>query len=361
MHRVTSRPPRPSHFLPSIAAAVAAGLLVAACGGGGGGGEGTPAAAPGPAPAPAPAPAVSRADASADAANGADSGTAAADTVGSIVDSTQALIASVAVASPSVAVQSVGSGRASPQDGTTVVRDVDITCASGGTATITITGTSVATAHNGVFDAGESYSVVYTHCKGGLGLATLDGTVTLTVDSVSADAAPVTALTVTASPLTVTVPQGSAVFNGTAHLSRSSTTAGGTTTTTSTITADSLSLATNYNARSGSFTVAGLSGTRVVTSDASGTATGSTYEGHHTLSGTANGRSISTTVATTAALTFDGSGNLTGGAWTVTRSDARIAAALAAGVVTLTLDQGNDGSIDDTWTLTPAALEAAGG
>jgi hypothetical protein len=66
-------------------------------------------------------------------------------------------------------------------------------------------------------------------------------------------------------------------------------------------------------------------------------------------------------VSTTGNANYDATGALASGAWTVVRPDATIATTLANGTVIITVDDGNDGSIDDTWTFPAAQLNAAAG
>jgi hypothetical protein len=49
------------------------------------------------------------------------------------------------------------------------------------------------------------------------------------------------------------------------------------------------------------------------------------------------------------------------GAWTVVRPDATIATTVANGTVIITVDDGNNGSIDHTWTFPTSQLDAAAG
>jgi len=94
---------------------------------------------------------------------------------------------------------------------------------------------------------------------------------------------------------------------------------------------------------------------------AGGVTTASRFDGRMTLAGSADGRTLSLSFATKGGLTRDGSGALVSGTWTVVRPDATIATTVADGLVVMTMDDGNDGTIDHTWTSTTAALEAAAG
>jgi hypothetical protein len=363
MNRVTSRAPRPTYFLPAVAAAIASGVLLAACGGGGGGDSGTPSGTPSaPTPAPPassptpspPASAISRADATADAGNGLVAGAASARMVDDVYDATLKLAGSISGATPGAApVRAQAQGNVHPQVISTT--DVNLTCVGGGTATITITGGTDASEHNSTFDAGEVYDVTFTSCVGLTGLDALSGAIHMTIDSVANGT---TSATMTATNLVVA--GGLATFNGTATIARSSAANGSGTTQTSTIAATGLTLAGSYNGRNDTFTVGSLAGTRVTTWDATPAVTGWTWSGSDALSGTAGGsRTFSTTTATTSTLAYGADGTPTAGAWTVTRSDGKITATISGSSVMLTVDDGSDGTIDDSWTDTLADLEAA--
>ena len=349
--------PRPMYRALIAATAVSAGVLLAACGGGGGGGSSPP--------APAPTPAVSEADATGDASNAAQAGNTGTASLDAIFDATQALAVTVA-ATPSAAARTNAQGVRRPQDGITTVTDVSVTCAGGGTATVTIGGGTLTTERNGVFDAGETYTITYAQCAGQLGLATLNGEVELDITSVTGGQNSIEPTTVVAAismpmgAVSMTLPQGTITANGSATLSRTSITAGTTTTTTSTIANGSLAVTTAFNARSGSYTISNLAATRVVTAT-TGQPTTSTYSGTHTLSGTANGRTFQLTATTAGALAFDANGLPTSGDWTVVRTDATIHSVLADGTVVMTVDDGNDGTIDNTYTFDVGTLDAAAG
>ncbi len=359
--------PRPMYRALIAATAVSAGVLLVACGGGGGGGGSSPpppsapAPAPGPgpspAPAPGPAPAVSEADATADAANAIATASASSQTMDAVFDTTAALALAV-TAAPSASIASAG--RTRPQDGITTDTEHDIACPGGGKATFVIGGADLATLRNGVFDAGETYTLTYAACRGSSGSAQLDGNAELDVTSVPAGlngtSPATTVVTIKLDGLIVTLGGGTVTASGNGTLSRTSITTNSTTTTTSVIASTTpLTLASTFNSRSGSFTVTNLATTRTATGGTS------TYTGTHVVSGTANGRSLSFSAATTAAVAYDVDGLPVSGSWKVTRSDATIQAALADGSAVLTIDDGSDGTVDDTFTTTLTALEAAAG
>ncbi len=348
-----STPSLPTRFAArrvSIAAALACGLLLSACGGGDA--------------ASTPATSLSQPDATADAANATSSGSDTTTALDTVIDTTSLLAASAAqaaVASSADRMQALSAPAEARPDASPPVTNVTVNCAGGGTATLSITGGTVAGQLDGQLDAGEHYSVTYAQCTGQAGHAQLDGQVAMDVVSADHTTSPSSvAVDLTVTHLALTLPSGGATLDGTATVSRSVATAGGITTTTSHATVPAATLATRYNARSGTFTLSDLDATRIVTSSA-GVVTGSEYSGHHTLAGTANGRTFSMTVATTGNVLYDATGALVSGAWTVVRPRATIATALANGIVVITVDDGNDGTIDHTWTFPVGQLAAAAG
>ena len=326
----------------AVAAALAGGALLTACGGGGGDTSPPPTVTP-----------LSQPDATADSANANATGSSTASAVDSVVDTTAAL--AQAVAQPSGASTS---DRMRVQADAPVNR-LTVDCAGGGTATLLITGGT--NLFNGQLDAGEHYSVTYAQCTGRAGWAQLNGGVEMDVTAADQSTTPTTlAVNLTVTSLVLTLPSGSATLDGTASVSRSVVTANGTTTTTSHVTVPTATLATAFNARSGSFTLSNLDATRTLTSVA-GIATASQYNGSHTLSGSADGRTFSYTVSTTGNVSYDATGALASGAWTVVRPDATIATTVADGMVVITVDDGNNGTIDHTWTFPTSQLNAAAG
>ncbi len=331
----------------AVAAALACGVLLTACGGGSDTPPDTQSVAP-----------LSQPDATADSANASSTGNDAASALDTVLDTTSALAQATAqsVNASSDRMQALSAGPAAVG-----VTNLTVDCAGGGTATLSITGGTAASELNGQLDAGEHYSVAYAQCTGQAGYAQLNGSVEMDVTSADHGTTPSTvAVNLTATHLALSLPAGTATLDGTATLSRSVATSGGTTTTTSHVTVPSATLATAFNARSGSFTLSDLDATRTRTSVA-GVVTASQYGGHHTLSGDADGRTFSMTVATTGDLSYDATGALVSGAWTAVRPHATIVTTVANGTVVLTVDDGNDGTIDHTWTFTAAQLNAAAG
>ena len=342
--------PSPAHRFPlqrlGTAAALACGvLLLAACGGGG---DGT---------TPATATPLSQPDATADSANATATGSDTASALDTVVDTTTALAQATAqsAAASSDREQALSAAPAAA----TGITNVSVACAGGGTATLSVTGGTAASELNGQLDAGEHYSVTYAQCAGQAGAAQLNGSVVMDVTSADHGTSPSSvAVALTVTGLALTLPAGTATLDGAATVSRSVVADGGTTVTTSHVTVPSATLATAFNARNGTFTLSGLDATRTVTS-VGGIATASQYSGHHALAGDANGRTFSLNVSTTGNVDYDATGALVSGAWTVVRPHATIATTVANGTVVMTVDDGNDGTIDHTWTFPAAQLAAA--
>lgn len=225
-------------------------------------------------------------------------------------------------------------------------------CAGGGTATVSISGGTAANWSNGKFDAGETYQIVFAGCKGAIGWVTVDGSMTLAVDSASGDSSNGSlALSMNASNLTVATPRGSASLNGSATRSLTvSTDANGVVSLSGHYVAPSITWATQYFGRSSSFTLSGVDIQRNATL-VGGVLQSSSIDGTHTLSATLPNGSFSYTVATNGAATYDANGVPTAGHWTVTLPNDLITLTIANGNATWTLDRGKDGTIDRTVTV----------
>ena len=335
----------------AAAATLACGSLLTACGGGGSD------------TAPPSSTSLSQGDATADAANSTATGADTAAAMDTVIDTTASLAQITATVASTSAdrMQALSTDAHADASPVPPITNVTVNCGGGGTATLSITGGTALTEVNGQLDAGEHYTVSYAQCTGQAGYAQLNGSVEMDVVSADHTTSPATlAVNLSVTNLQLTWPSGSATLNGTGAVSRSVTTSNGSTTTTSHVTVPSATLATVFNSRTGSFTLSNLDATRTVGSVA-GVATASQYSGHHTLSGTANGRTFSMTVSTTGNVSYDATGALVSGAWTVVRPLATISTTLANGTVIITVDDGNNGTIDHTWTFPAATLNSAQG
>ncbi len=320
--------PLPSRFPSPGLAALACGLLLSACGGGGGGSGTMPVLG---------VPSLSQLDATATSANASAAGEDTASAVDAIVDAT----ASVALTLPAAS--------------------ATVDCAGGGTATVTVSGGTLAGELDGQLDAGEHYSVVFAQCSDNAGSARLNGGVELDVLAADRSTSPQTlAVHLAVSHLTLAQPSGTVTLDGTAGVSRSVAVSGGTTTTVSHVSVPSATLSTALGGHRAALTVSDLDATRTRTS-VGGVTTASQFDGRMTLAGSADGRTLSLSFATVGDVSHGATGTLVSGAWTVVRPDATITTTVAGGLVVMTTDDGNDGTIDHTWTFPTAQLEAAAG
>lgn len=328
-------------------------LLLAACGGGGGDAGGT-------------ASGLSAADAQAASANGLQGGGEGSASIDRAFDLTQALVtanaAAMTTAFRSTSLAAANGSRT--RTATAPVTSATVPCVGGGSATLTISGGTLLTQLNGQFDPGEHYELAFAGCGGSLGLVQLDGQLAMDIVSVSSNAPVVTTAGITLTGLKVTVRSvsgtASATLDGQATVARTLTTTSTVTTASSHVTATRLSMATAWNDRSGSFTITNLD-TVHTTTWLAGALAGSSLAGHHQLTGTANGRAIDESVSVQGEVDFDAQGTPVSGTWISVRPDATVTTTVANGVVTLVVDDGNDGTVDHTWTLTPAQWQAAAG
>jgi len=284
-------------------------------------------------------------------------------------DATTALDASVVAAESVVAAQAnvapasthenaqsltTSAPEAAPQ----AVVNAPVTCAGGGSATLTITGGTTASLLNGKLDAGEVYQIVFADCKGTSGAVAVNGTLAMTVL-----AATDTDLSVTmaATDLAVALPRGTVTLNGsTARQVSSSAGTGGTTVLSSQFSSPSLTLATHFNARNSSFTLSAVSIARQSTW-LNGVLQSSSMSGTHTLSATLPNGAFSYTVATQGGVNYAASGVPTTGAWTITLPLTRVGVSIANAIATITIDDGKDGTIDRTFTVPIGRLESDAG
>jgi hypothetical protein len=230
------------------------------------------------------------------------------------------------------------------------VASVPVACPGGGTALLTITGGTAASVVNGVLDTGEVYQLVFTSCRGALGAAAVTGTLSMTVQTASATTL---ALALNTSDLAVALPRGSVKLNGSISRQLTSTGAGGATQFTSQLSIPSISVATQFNARSSVFTLSDVNITRQVTT-LNGLLQSTSYNGTHTLAATLPNGAFSFTVSTQGNVSYSASGVPTSGAWTLTLPNTQIATSVNNAQATITIDEGKDGSIDKTF-VTPVA------
>ena len=231
-------------------------------------------------------------------------------------------------------------------------------CAGGGTAVFTVNGGTVASVTNGQLDAGEVYNVTYTNCRGASGAAALTGSATLTVVSASGG---VTQVNTATSTLQVALPLRTLTMNGSSTFTQTVVdNGGGSVTTTHHWTSSGITVTSVRSAGTSTYTLGDVDQTRTLTT-LNSVITGRTRSGTLTMSAQRPNGSWSITTATAGAVSYDADGLPTQGAWTITLPHNAIGISVAAGTLTMTLDYGNNGSIDRTWTFTKNAISDAAG
>jgi len=232
-----------------------------------------------------------------------------------------------------------------------------IVCPGGGTAVYQVTGPNAALLLNHQFDEGENYSLTYNNCRSANGAAAVNGSMTVVVTSKTADS--ITLDTAT-NNVVVSLPHGDVALNGSSTITRTITTAGNTTTTTTHWVTPNFSVTSHRNGRTSSFAFTNVDITRsiVVTN---GVVTSTSYNGTSTLSWTWPNGSFSVTFATQGTVGCDADGTPTQGTWIITLPNNRLVLAVVPGMVTLSVDYGNDGSIDRIYTFTVTDLMNSAG
>lgn len=225
-------------------------------------------------------------------------------------------------------------------------------CAGGGTALFTITGGTVGSVVNGQLDAGETYSLQYTDCRGAAGAASVNGTMTLVVTAAAADAVSVNTST---QALVVALPRRTVTMNGSSTLSQTVVTNGATVVTTHRWTSPQIAFTSLRNARSSSLTLSNVDISRSVTTSG-GVVSGSSSTGGLTMAlGGPNG-AWTATITTQGAVSYDANGLPTQGTWQMTLPHNRIGLQVGAGTATITVDHGPDGTVDKTYTFSTNTL-----
>ena len=329
---------RTHRTLPSFSLSLLCAAALCACGGGGS--------------SAGPAPVTSTDTATGYSANATQISDAATEALDTSVQTAQAIIATQANAT-------AAGSRATAQSATVAgVTNASVNCLGGGTATLTISGGTPTSVTNGKLDTGEVYQLVYAGCRGAVGLAQVDGTLTMTVQSATATDL---SLMLATSDLTVTLPRGTVkVVGSTSHSLTSSTDVSGATVLTSQFSTPSLSVATHFNARQSTFTLSAVDITRTSTW-LNGLPLSSSLNGTHTLSATLPNGAFSYTVSTQGAVNYSATGLPTSGAWTVTLPQSIVAISVANALATITIDDGKDGTIDRTFTIPVRTLQTDAG
>ena len=300
--------------------AVLFSLALAACGGGGSAGDSSLAS---------------------DVAQGyaADAATMPVQAASTLDTATSALEAAVRV-----------SASVTPLAGPTVV-DVIVNCAAGGTVTYTLSGGTPAQQINAKFDAGEIYGTVFKGCANVAGGPVLNGAMNLVVTAYSSTAAD---FTLSATALSSSSAQGSYTVDGSVRSQRSTVAADASgSVVSSQFSSSGVVLASNVNSRQASYKLNTLAWTATRTLDATGKLTASSQQGSLDLV-TSTPRRPPTTlqISTQGTLTLGSDGLASAGTFSLTTGGDKLAVSYGPSNVVVTLDVGNNGSVDFTWTLT---------
>lgn len=229
-----------------------------------------------------------------------------------------------------------------------------VACAGGGTAHFTASGSGVSL-FNGLLDAGERYSMLFDNCRVSAGAETLSGL--MSIDVISASANEMTLQTSTQG-IVVARPHRTLTLNGSSIISQSTVTNGTTVTTTNRWVSPQIALTSLHNANLSSLSFSNVDLTTTSTT-VNGVLTGSTSSGTLTITVAWPGNSWSATIATQGPASYDANGVATQGSWLMTLPHDRIGLTVAAGLATVVLDNGANGSIEHTFFFSVLALIAA--
>jgi hypothetical protein len=233
------------------------------------------------------------------------------------------------------------------------------TCEGGGTIRWTVTAPSATTIGNGRLDAGEAYAVTYTNCV--VDGSMLDGGLSVTVGT-DRSATRLT-LTKAANALRTTTPRGSFIVNGALTTVRDFEDLGAAGSRhTVHHTSSGVSLNSAIGGRTASYNLNSWDWTVVRTYSALPALTSRTHQGTLSMAAsTARRPNATLVVSTQGALTLGDDGWASAGSFSVVTSQQKITGVHGGGSITLTLDVGNDGTIERTWTLTRTNFTAEAG
>ena len=232
-----------------------------------------------------------------------------------------------------------------------------LNCAAGGQATMMISGASPLQALNGQLDAGEVYQIAFVDCRGAAKQAVLNGNVTMTVVRASGSTAAVTLSTTT---LNATLPRGMLSFIGSADVQRTVILSDAGSDVTTRVIASSLTITTDFNNRTGNFTLSDVDLTRQASYSDVGLQSTS-YDGTHSLAGISAGQSFEYTVATQGGATYNANGIPTQGAWVITLPHQIVTTHVADGTATIAVGDGKEGNIDRSFSVSTVLLTAGAG
>jgi hypothetical protein len=227
-----------------------------------------------------------------------------------------------------------------------------IPCTGGGSASFIVSGGSGLL--NGVLDAGETYTIDFDQCRSSTGASTVDGVMQLTVVTASATT---TVVDTSTQALTVVEPDRTLTINGSSTFSRSVATSGTTVVTTERWQSPQVAFVSARNGRTASLTLSNVDLTSTSTTVA-GVPTGSTSSGSFTIALMGFG-GWTATFSSNGAASYTPGGVPVQGSWLLILPRDRIGLVVAAGVATVTVDHGNDGSVERTYTFNVGTLTAS--
>lgn len=227
--------------------------------------------------------------------------------------------------------------------------EVSVDCAGGGRIVWTATGASAQELDNGRFDAGEVYAVRYEDCVTAAG-RTLAGAATVTVHARSTG---LIDLGLVMTGLSYTAPHGRFTLGGEVRRRLERTLAAdGSQTLAGRLTASAVTLATALGQREASYTLSSMDWTVSRTLDAAGDEFRRSHQGQLQLAAVTPRRpDASLEVQSEGALTAGDDGLVAAGTLRVANTANEWNLSYGAGLVTITLDFGRDGTIDRRWTL----------
>jgi len=241
---------------------------------------------------------------------------------------------------------------------------VTVACAGGGSVRWSISGGTLQQQLNGQLDAGETYDVTFTACAGANTGLVLDGRLSLVVNARSSTASTSAwDLALSATGLALSGAPGSFTVNGSARSQRSSSTlADGGTQLDSHFSADTLALASGLSGRQASYQLKTLDWTVARRSDAAGALLSRSHQGTLALVVGSTRRPAATLqVASLGSATVGSDGLAASGSFRLTTGGDRVDVVYGSATVTVSVDLGNDGSIDKTWTLSRGSFQGEAG
>ncbi len=325
-------------------AALTSVVLLCACGGGGSADSVVPSLTA----------TTSTAEATSDAANATYVSSSAETAIDATVITAQSVVSIQAGSGP---ITITPAALNDPRAQVSAVTSVPVTCAGGGTATITISGGTVGSLVNGRFDAGEVYTIVFAACRNASAAASVSGTIGVNVLAASGNDF---TLALTATDLAVALPIGVVTLNGNATVVETSTTSGASLARINHLTSASIDVTTQFNGRTDRFTLTSVDLTRVA-NYVSSVLQSSTFTGTHASTATVAGVTFSYAVSAQTGATYSATGVPTTGNWAITLPRALLTLTISGGVATIAVDEGNNGSVDRSFNVPIATLQANAG